>query len=242
MPQEHTLKEIIEGYRHTIYQRYQYQDIKDRYSIRESIDEETVHAIRDYFLDYIYPGYDRRMELNEAFKSLDSYIKQPEKLLRMLLDSGKLIFKHGRHLPKILNAGLKAMRSFRVATTFEDALVEEAISKNMEAPFDQTKINTLIRALSRKDIEGFLGSIQSLFEILYDRALLGKIIEILQYLIAIMRKKEGIYSSSEIRGLEIGLEMLKKGEALFHRLAKEDQEYVVQLIVRIETDTLDDIF
>ncbi|MFK7979352.1 MAG: hypothetical protein AB8G86_05190, partial [Saprospiraceae bacterium] len=47
-------------------------------------------------------------------------IQQPKKLLRILLDSGRLIFKYGRHLPKILNAGLKALRSFRTATQFEN--------------------------------------------------------------------------------------------------------------------------
>jgi len=242
MPREKILKEIIEGYRNIIYQRYQYQNIKNKYEIPESINEETVNLIRNYFLNYIYPEFDKRAELSEAFESLDDYIKRPKKLLRILLASVKLIFNHGRHLPKILNTGLKAMKSFRAATSFENKLVDEAIKNKIKAPYDKSKINRLIKLLSRKEIEQFMESSQSLFEILHNKVLIEKIKEILQHLIVIMRKKQNSYSLNEVRGIEIGLEMLNEGDTLFNRLAKEDQQNLIHLILKIEKDTLDDIF
>ena len=130
MSKENILKEVIEGYRDLIYKRYQYQNIVNKIDIPSFIDEETVNRVRDYFLNFIYPEWGKREELNEAFESLDSYIKRPEKLLRMLLDSIKLFFRHGRHLPKILNTGLKAIKSFRVANNFEANLAEQAIKNN----------------------------------------------------------------------------------------------------------------
>ncbi len=51
MNREKVLEDIIEGYRNTIYQRYQYQNIKDKYEIPDSIDEETVNLIRNYWLE-----------------------------------------------------------------------------------------------------------------------------------------------------------------------------------------------
>jgi hypothetical protein len=229
MTREKILEDIIEGYRNTIYQRYQYQNIKDKYEIPESINEETVNLLRNYFLNYIYPEFNKRAELNESFKSLDNYIKHPK----------KLIFNYGIHLPKILNTALKVMKSYRAATGFENMLVDEAIKNIIEAPYDPSKINTLIKLLPRKEIEKFIDTFQSLFEILHDRILIKKIKEILEYLILVMKNKERYYSVSQIKGLEIGLEMINIGDKLFNRLAKEDQRKLVYLITEIEKDMLE---
>jgi len=190
MTREKILEEIIEGYRNTIYQRYQYQNIKDNYKIPVTINEETVNLLRNYWLNYIYPEFDKRKELNESFQSLDNYIKHPKKLLRLLLDATKLIFNYGRHLPKILTTGLKAMKTFRAAERFENSFVDEAIKNKIEAPYDEDKINALIKLLPRKEIERFIDISQSLFEILHDRIQIEKIKEIIQYLILAMKRKE----------------------------------------------------
>ncbi len=239
MTREKILEEIIEGYRNTIYQRYQYQNIKDNYEIPETINEETVNLLRNYWLNYIYPDFIKRAELNEAFQRLDNYIKNPKKLLRILLDATKLIFNYGRHLPKILTTGLKAMKTFRAAERFENCFVDEAIKNKIEAPYDESKINALIKLLPRKEIEKFIDISQSLFEILHDRIQIEKIKGIIQYLILAMRSREESYSLSQIRGLEIGLEMLIEGDKLFTQLAKEDQKNLVYLITEIERDMLD---
>lgn len=241
MSRDKILEEIIEGYRNAIYQRYQYQNIKDHYGLPETITEETVTELRNYFLNYMYPPFNRRAELNEAFESLDNYIKHPQKLVRILLDAVKLILRYGRHLPKILTAGLDALKSFRAASNFENNLVEEAIKNNIVAPYNLATINKLIKLLSRAEIEKFINDSQSLFEILHDKVVIQKIKEIIQYLILVMEKEES-YSPSQIIGLEIGLEMLSEGDKLFNQLTKEDQLNLVNLITEIEKDNLDHIF
>lgn len=242
MSRDKILEEIIEGYRNAIYQRYQYQNIKDHYGLPETITEETVTELRNYFLNYMYPPFNRRAELNEAFESLDNYIKHPQKLVRILLDAVKLILRYGRHLPKILTAGLDALKSFRAASSFENNLVEEAIKNNIAAPYNLATINKLIKLLSRTEIEKFINDSQTLFEILHDKVAIQKIKEIIQYLILVMREKEESYSPSQIRGLEIGLEMLSEGDKLFNQLTKEDQLNLVSVITEIEKDNLDHIF
>lgn len=242
MEREKVLNEIIEGYRKSISQRYQYQNINSKYEIPDSINEEMVNSIRSYFLNYVYPDSKKRDELNEAFKSLDNYTRHPEKLIRILVDSARLLFSHGRHLPKILKSGLKAMNTFKAATNFENKLVDAAIKYKIEPPYNLSKINTLIKSLSRKEILHFIDSSISLFEILHDQHLIEKIREVIQTIIDIMRKKQKSYSINEIRGLEIGLEMLNEGNSLFNQLTTEDQKIFVPFIVNIEQDTLDHIF
>ena len=242
MTKENVLKEIIIGYRNTISQRYQYQFIKDTYGLPNSINEETVNQLRVYFLTYMYPTNEKRTELNEAFDSLDDFIKHPQKLLSLLLDAVKLIFKYGRHLPKILNAGLGAMKTYKAATNFENNLVTEAIKNGIEAPYDSHKINTLIKLLSREEIEKFIESSITLFDILHDKELIKKIKEVIQHLINAMQKNTETYTESQIKGLEIGLEMITKGDALFNKLSKKDQQNLIKLITDIEKSHLERLF
>lgn len=238
MNREEILEEIIKGYRNTIHERYQYKNIKERYEVPESIDEETVNSLREYFLDYMYPKFEKREELNEAFNSLDTYIKQPKKLFRILLDASKLIFTYGRHLPRILSAGLKAMKSYRAAANFENKFVDEAIKNNIQAPYDLSKIDRLLKLLPKDEIEKFINDSQALFEVLHDRVLTEKIKEIIHYIILVMKKDEISYTASQIRGLEIGLEMLTEGDKLFNNLAKDDQQNLFHLISEIERDII----
>lgn len=242
MNKELVLENIVEGYRNTISERYQYQKIKEKYEIPNSVTERTVNDLRQYFLDYVYPDFSQRAALNEAFDSLDDYTKNPQKLVGILKDAIKLVFRYGIHLPKILNAGLNAMNTFKSATNFENNLVNEAIKNDMVAPYDLEKIEALIKKLSRKDIEDFMKTSETLFEVLHDKALIKKIKEVIQFIIVVMKKKKGAYSANQIKGIEIGLEMITEGDKIFNTLLKKDQQKFVALILEIERDNLDSIF
>ncbi|MEM8926971.1 MAG: hypothetical protein AAGC45_02120 [Bacteroidota bacterium] len=242
MTRTEILQDIIEGYRTSIRERYQYQNLQRHYEIPETIPEETVVGFRDFFLDYVYPDYEKRMELDNAFKSLDDFLRQPQKLIQVVLDTSMLIFTHGRHLPKIVTAGLKALKSFRAASKFEHIFIEEAVKNNINPPYDLGKIDRLISLLSKDEIEDFIQTTQSLFETLHNQVLMKKIIEIIDYLIAVMKQNKKAYSRSQVKGLEFGLDALKKGNQLFNTLTKEDQELLIVLVTKIERDRLYQIF
>ena len=242
MSKEILLNEIIIGYRNLIEERYQYNLLKEKYDLPESINEEVVQDIKDYFLTYVYPDLEKRTELNEAFSTLDNFIKHPEKLLNLVLPSLKLIFTHGKHLPKIFNAGLKAMKSFRGATKFENAIVQKAIAKNSKPPFTTVKINKLIQLLPYKELEEFMKSTESFFNIIYDKELVDKIKEIIRFLISKMKKKPKTYSQKEIMGLNLALETITKGEEMLNKLTLKDQGILIDFVLQIEKDNLEKIF
>lgn len=242
MTKKEILHEVILGYRKVIEHRYEQAHLAKKYDLPTFFDETRIKQFRDYFLEYIYPHPTKRAELDEAFESLDSYIKSPGKLLRILMDSGKLIFKYGRHLPKILRAGLKALHSFRTANTFEDKLVNQAIWKNINPPFEIAEINALIKALPKSEIDEFIESSHALFETLHDRVLVQKIIEIVDYLITKMKQRPNVYSAVEIRGLEIGRDIIKNGDLLFDQLPSEGQEQLFEMVIKIEKDVLAELF
>jgi hypothetical protein len=233
---------IILGYRNLIEERYQYKDLKEKYDFPETINEEVVADIKIYFLTYIYPDLEKRAELNEAFSTLDDFIKHPEKLLNLVVDSLKLLFTHGRHLPKIFNAGLKAMKSFRGATKFEKTIVLKAIQENSKPPFTTLKINKLIQLLPYKDLEEFMKNTETFFNIIYDKELVEKIKEIIRFILSKMRNKPKIFSQKEIIGLTLALETISKGEEMLNKLTQKDQEILIGFVLQIEKDCLQEIF
>ena len=246
MSQNHARKEVLHeviiAYRNVIEERYNFKNITEAYEIPDSFNEERVTIFRDFFLNHIYPLPEKRDELDDAFHSLDNYIKHPEKLLRILIDSSSLIFKYGRHLPKILKAGIKALKSFRAANNFENKLIQTAMSMELDMPYDHDDINTFIASLSIEDINEFIENNEALFDTLHDRTLIIKILEIVEHLILKMKKRPNIYSTEEIRGLEIGRDIIKEGNALFDQLSVEEQEQVFEFVIAIERDHLEELF
>jgi hypothetical protein len=238
---EEILKEIIEGYRKVLFKRYQYENIRKKFEIPDTIDKKTVDGFRTYYLTYVYPEYSKRATLNNAFKSLDNYSNKPQKLISILLDTSKLIFKYGLHLPKILKTGFKALKTFKAAENFETTFVNTAVEKNINPPFDNKKFNILLKALSKKEINDFIETSQALFNTLHDKKLVKKIKEIIQHLINVMKSKPNYYSKNQIKGLEIGFELLNEGDKLFNKLTKQDQKKLIYLITDIERDMLDQI-
>jgi len=236
------LENIIIGYRKIIDDRYLYKNLQGRKGFPDSFTEQRVEKFKSYFLDNIYPPPGKREILDEAFESLDNYIKHPDKLMRVLIDSTSLIFKYGRHLPKILKAGLKALKSFRSASRFEENLVKKAIAKNQNPPYSINQIEDFIKTLSRKEIDEFMESSLTLFDTLHDRTLVEKIKKIMGHLIEKMKKRPSVYSPAEIRGLEIGKEIIEKGDSLFAELSKEEQGKIFTFIIKMEREEIDRIF
>ncbi|MFT6879432.1 MAG: hypothetical protein ACI9QN_000453 [Arcticibacterium sp.] len=236
------LNEVIVGYRALIAERYDFDKISLQADFPDSFSKEQVDSFKAFFLDYLYPNPLKREELNEAFEALDGYIKHPSKLFQVLMDSTKLLFKFGRHLPKIFKAGLKALSSFRGANNFENKLIERAKVLRKKEPKATLEIKELIKALQANEIEEFIQGAQNLFETLYDRELVGKIILLMDGLIEIMKEKSTIYTPQDIKGLQIGRTIIVNGDALFAQLSPKKQTKVLEFVIRLEREFLQEIF
>ena len=230
---------IINAYRDLINERYQYENLTALHDLPPAFDAARMAQFRHYFLEYIYPDPAKREELDEAFQSLDNYIKEPAKLLQILKDSLSLVFKYGRYLPKILQAGLKALRSFRAGNRFEASLVEQARQADFDPPYSQSEIKQLLSTIPMTEVNAFVENNESLFAVLYDRKLVGKIKDIVQHLIDKMKQRSDIYSAAEVRGLEIGRDIIVEGDKLFDELNAVEQRQVFEYAVKIEKEFLE---
>jgi len=239
MTQEEKLAEIILGYRKLIHEKYDFENLKKRSDIPKVYTRETADDFRNYFLNYSYPKPEKRQALNESFQSLDNYLKNPEKLLRIIIDSRGILFKFGRHLPKILNAGIKALKAFRTTNKLEEGLVEKATINALEPPYSAKEIHKLITKLSKNQIENHIKNMYNLFDILRDTKLVSKIKQVLDHLISKMKDSPNTYAKDEIKGLEIGNEIIVNADAIFRKFNKNEQLEVFNFIIKMEREIVE---
>lgn len=241
MTQQQTKNAVITGYRKLINQRYQYAQLAKEPDLPETFDRDRTALFKEYALTYLYPTVERRKELDDAFLQLDNYVKDPVKLMKMVSMSSRLIFKYGRHLPGMLRAGLKALRSFRKANNFEEQLTREALRLKLPAPFKITEIKTLISALSLEEMTDFIESTESLFSILHDRKLVTRIISVIGYLVEQMEQQPHVFSHTEVEALHLGLELIQKGNDLFDLLTEKEQYQIFTFITARERRFLESL-
>jgi len=239
MSEAAVLNEVILGYRNVIKEKYDYQNLKKRSDIPSAYTEEVASKIKNYFLNYSYPEPKKRQELNEAFQSLDNYLKNPEKLMRLVIDSASIVFKYGKHLPKILNAGIKALKAFRRASKLESGLVKNAVLSKQKAPYSNQQINDLIAELSQEQLEEYMSSIYNLFNILCDTELMLKIKKILSLLIGKMEKRPAIYTVKDVNGIKIGQEIIVEADAIFNNIKGKKQQQIFDFIMKMEKEILE---
>jgi hypothetical protein len=238
MDKEMVLNEVILGYRNVIKEKYNYKNLQKRSDIPKAYTEEISLKIVNYFLNYSYPNIQKRQELNEAFHSLDNYLKNPEKLLRIVIDSTSIVFKYGRHLPKIVTAGIKALKAFRRASKLEEQLVEKAMLSNKKAPYSTKEINEFIQMLSKEQLEVYITSIYNLFNILCDTELMSKIKKALSLLIEKMEKRPAVYTVKDVNGIKIGLEIIVEADAIFNNIDANQQQKIFDFIMKMEKELL----
>lgn len=241
-PEEKILNEVILAYRRAISERYDFEQLQKKYDLPPSFSEERMELLKSYFLTHVYPEPYKRAQLNDAFESLDNYTQNPQKILRVLADSVRILFKYGRHLPKILSAGLKALRSFKMGADFEQNLTKAALNYERKPPYGKKDLEAFIKTLSQEKIDRFIENNKALFETLHDRKLMKKIIEIVEHLIEKMKSRPSVYSQEEIAGLEIGRDIVREGNLLFESLNEQEQRELLARIIEIETDALQEVF
>ena len=231
---DQVLPHIIEGHRRLIHSRYDYHRLAQSYDIPEFFKVEEANQLKAFFMEQIYPPLEKRSELNEAFAHLDSFIQSPNKFFALIKDSLRLVIKHGQHLPKIINAALKAMKSYRSAIRIEDHLTRIAINKNMTTPLDIHAMKNLMSELPDQMLQNHQESIWPLYDIITDRNLVNKILEVVNYLLHRMKDRRNVYSEAEIMGVALGRDLIYEANALFQNYTNDQLKEIMELITKVE--------
>lgn len=242
MPEGPYLENIIIAYRIVIDQRYDYDQIVQRFDVPASFQRSQFDDLRSYFLTYIYPPPEDRAKLNVAFDSLEGHIANPRFLLSILKDSISIIFRYGRHLPKILSVGLQAMQSFKKANAFEQKLAAAAQEANSTPPFSKKDIDYFTVQLPRAEVNAFIEDSLQLFQVLHNRKLVSKIISIVNVIISKMEARPTVYLSKDIDALRLGRDLVVEGDRLFESLSEMERDVLFDIVEQIEREVLDELY
>ena len=233
---------LIEQYRLLVGERYEYAALSKRFALPSTIREDKVNAIRNYFILYIYPDAGKRAILNSAFEHLDDHFKNPGHLIQLVGDASGVLFRFGFQLPKAVKAGLHSLSSFKAANAFEKGILDAAIAQEKQPPISLREMEALMATLPRKQVERFLNNMEDLLRSLTDTELIAKTVEIMGELVEQMKKHPKVYTEIDIKGLTIGLKILRQGYLLFKSMPISERKAVIRIILEAEYQFMEDIY
>lgn len=233
---------IIEKFREMVEKRYDYKELSERFELPPVITPEVIAEVKRYFLSTIYPPAQERKELEEAFRDLAAYVKQPRKLWGLFGDMARAVFKFGRHFIAALKAGMDSLDSFLGAKKFEENMAAIANKNGIVPPMNDEEFEDTLYQLPREDVEHFIDDVKSLFGAMINIALLAKTLGILDHVIHTMESKPDVFPQKEVDGIKLGKELLKSGYDLFSKYDESTRKIIVDIIYKNEMWYIDYVY
>lgn len=233
---------IINKFREMVEQRYNYEDLKKRFTLPPQITEEIIREIHNYFLSSIYPPAEKRKELEEAFKNLAHYVRQPRKIWGLFGDMARAIFKFGRHFFQALKAGMDSLDTFVGAKNFEYSMAQIANKNGIKPPMTDEDFEDCLYQLPRHDVEKFIHEVKNLFGAMVNTALLKKTLDILDHVIQTMEKHPNVYPKEDVDGIRLGKGLLEEGHRIFSKYDEPTKKAIVDFIYQNELWFIDHVY
>lgn len=209
-----------------------------RFEELRDIRPESIHELRDFFLEYIYPAAEGRGARDSSFDAMGEVLKSPRKLLPLFGTAVSSIFKLGGRLGQAMQAGFRTLEAYIESKGLEKAMLRQARAQNVspEELSRRERVYELIRAMPRKKIMRFQKDVLKLFDSLANTKLLESTLEIMEDSRKIMADRPQTYTRRELAGLGYGLELLGGGYRLFKAMSAGEVRLVLKGIELIELD------
>lgn len=238
----HLKPELIQKYRESIALRYEPSQLMSIFELPEGVEEKEILALKEYFLDYIYPPPAERERLEASFETLKHFLSQPTKVWFLLGNMATAIFKYGRMFPQALKAGYSALEAYLKATEFEEKLLRAAVEKKIKSPLLQPQFEDCLRALPKESMQQFANEVCHLFEILANVDLLKRTIVIMENIVDKMEQNTDRFTRKETEAIEWGVEILRKGYALFSVMPADLRSSIIDVVRENEREFIETLF
>lgn len=231
---------VIDAYRDHLERRYTVENIR-RFPELHDFPEEKVHAIRNFFLEELYPDSKDREELELAFEQLGSVLRSPRKLMPLVGTAFSSLWKLGKLIPAAVTGGLRTVEAYMEIRRLEHIMLKSASSNQLEPATmkDERVFAKIISDIPDVQVQRFRKDITKLFQSLANTKLLLTTIDILEHSIQVMEKKEGVYEPRELAGIRVGHTLLTRGISLFTSLNPQEIHMLMTGVDAIEMDWID---
>jgi hypothetical protein len=242
-PDDNVMKyHLIEKYRQIVSKRYDYDEVKKIPGFPDTITRQMVDTLRKYFLENFYPETAQREKLDAAFAELENYVLHPAKVWDLLGNLASAILSFGLQFPAAIKAGFNSLEAYTSAKHFENLLTAAALEKGFTVPVSDKQFYECLIAIPQKDLHQFISELENLFESFTNTELLGKTISIMEDVLNKMKEKPDIYSASELEAIELGLDIMRKGYALFNQYDESMKKEMLLLISDSEKRFIDSLY
>ncbi len=218
------------------YANAEFHKIPEWSSLR--LKDDHLQALRDFFLQYIYPRYELRKIRDEALTALKGIITRPQKLLPLLGIGFGTIRRLGFAFPLFLQIARHSVKVYHKSLHLENMLYKEACRQGIQSQSlaEQECHWALLASLDSEVIHALQRSIFHLFDTVKDLSLLETVLQSMRSAREVFASRKNLYSQDERDGLEHGLQMVEAGYRIFSAIGSEKIPVLIQAIQSIENN------
>ncbi|MFN8277814.1 MAG: hypothetical protein U0T84_10035 [Chitinophagales bacterium] len=221
---------LIELYRESIAERYEWKAIKDDARLPKALDQRQADDLRRFFLDNLYAAPAQRARLDAAFSQLESYVRQPQKIWGILGNLAGALLQFGMHFPAALKAGMATLETHAAARKLEGALLDAAQKKKLTAEMTKEEFTGCLATLDQAVTERFIADLSQLFMVISDAVMLDKTLHILNNVLDRMKSKPDMYGTEDTSAIQLGIDVLTQGKELLAPFDFETKKGLIAFI------------
>jgi hypothetical protein len=224
-------------YRAELEGRYQLPNVR-RFEEFGHIPDARINALRDFFLDRIYPPVEDRAELDFAIDHLGGVLRSPRRMRPLLGTALTGLWRMGHRLPAAVSAGLATVDAYRESRRLENILNEYAQERGLtlaDAKRRESMV-ALIAGVPPSDVKRLINDILKLFHALSNIDMLRTAIELMELFIGTMKKNPSYFDEQDLAGVTLGRDIVRGGLELFEKIDPKDFPKIIKGIERVEFD------
>jgi len=228
---------VLRFYREELCSRYQLENVR-RFDDFKKVSDAQIVALRDFFMERIYPEPEERDQLDAAFDQLGHMLRSPMRMQPLVGAALTSLWRMGHRLPSAIGAGRATIDAYLKTRILESEMMAEAKRlKFKEKDFAQREqMIRLIKAVPEDQVMQLIKDILSLFHALSNVEMLQVAAQFMRECKKVMEKRDDLYSDADREGVALGLGLLEQGLALFLSVKKEEFPAIIEGINQLELD------
>ena len=233
---------VIDGFREELRGRYALENVR-RFGQFDGISDEKIEALRDYFLECIYPAATERDPLDAVFERAGHIICSPRRMAPLMKVALLSAWKLGLGISSATAMGKHVLATHLETRRLEGKMLEFARLRNY-TPEQLARREYVVRMLANApehEVTRFRSEVLKLFESLSNVKLLAAAVEIMETSQKLMETRPDLYDAHDVAGFRLGLDILRRGLALFQKLRPSEFAALTGGIEAVEIDWYDGI-
>lgn len=228
---------VLRFYRNELRARYELGNVR-QFSQFAPVSDDQIVALRDFFMEQIYPVPEEREKLDLAFDRLNVMLRSPKRMQPLMGAALTSLWRMGHRLPSAISAGKATIDAYVKTRLLEGEMMAEAVRVGLkEKDFGKRdRMVLLIKAVPEKQVYQLIQDILSLFHALSNVEMLKVAVAFMQQCLDVIEKRGDIYTDEDKEGIVLGLNLLQQGLQLFSEVEKAHFPQIFDGIHQVELD------